>query len=211
MATPGRLLTGPHRVRVMRWVRHTVIRARPATPTRQDQLGVTSRRAKPSRSPPMAMPARRVVAPLRAPSMATSRTQPTTAPTHVTRFLVTTPFFIPGCQISGPQLPGRLAAEPGPLGRTPAERLCKTAAHISRAQLLCTKPVTRGRDFVRSRIKVQPELWGGLGVKNGPGPRAAAKKDPKHATALRITRTPGESGCFLAPTRNEQSHSMAIV
>jgi hypothetical protein len=44
-----------------------------------------------------------------------------------------------------------------------------------------------------------------------PIPCAAAKKDPKHATALRITRTPGESSCFLHQPRNEPSHSMAIV
>ena len=52
--------------------------------------------------PATATPARRVVAPQRALSTVTSRTQPTTAPIHGTQPLATTPFFIPGRRPTSP-------------------------------------------------------------------------------------------------------------
>src|SRR6185295_13013751 len=128
MVTPGRppTATGPHRVRPMPWVRRTATRASPATATRQYQVGLTWRRAKPLPRP--ATPPRRVVAPQRAPSMATSLTQPTTAATHVTRPLATTPFFIPG----SPASPARGTL----LGRPPKPetrgRVCQTSDESTR-------------------------------------------------------------------------------
>src|SRR5262245_8820038 len=37
------------------------------------------------------------------------------------------------------------------------------------------------------------------------------KKDPKHANALRITRTPEKAAAFCTKSRNEAWHSMAIM
>jgi hypothetical protein len=196
MGTPGRppTATGPHRVRPMRWVRRTATRASPATATRHYQVGVTWRRAKPSPRPAPATPPGRVVAPQRARSMATSRTQPTTAPMHVTRPLATTPFFIPGSRRTSPACGALLSRPP--------------------------KPETRGRDPCHTSDKstgaadrglIDAAGWCGAITHSPQSLARRQKKDPKHATALRITRTPGESSCFLHQPRNEPSHSMAIV
>jgi hypothetical protein len=178
MVTPGRppSATGPHRVRPMRWVRGTATRASAATATRHYQAGVTQRPAKPSPHPAPATPPRRVVAPQRAQSTATSRTQATTAPIHVTRPLATTPFFIPGSRRTSP-------ARGAHLSRPPDERprSCQTSDKSTRAA---------------DRGLTDTVGWSGAITRSPQSLARRQKKDPKHATALRIARTPEKAAAF---------------